>query len=67
MRKELLSSVNRLETKFDNLESGRLTALELRQATVASEFEPIKRLVYGLISTILLGIVSAVLLFLLKK
>lgn len=63
MRKEISTSILRLENKFDNLEAGRLTTLELQHASVKAELEPVKRVVYGLVATVLLAVLGVILRF----
>lgn len=60
-RSEIVAVVTRLETKFDNLEAGRLTTLELQHQRVVSEIEPVKKIVYGLVAAVLVTVVGAIL------
>jgi len=60
-RLELSGHILRLETKFDTLEAGRVSALEKQITEMKAEQEPVKRLVYGLVSVVLLGVVGALL------
>lgn len=61
MRKELSAQIQRVESKFDTLEAGRLTRLERDFSVLSADMQPIKKLIYGLIGTVMLFILSAVL------
>ena len=71
VRIELTSHVLRLEGKFDTLEAGRLSAIEKSSAEDRARFmtaiaelraegKPVKMIVYGMVSLILVAVASAV-------
>jgi len=60
-RIELITHILRLESKFDLLEAGRVTNLETKVVQLQAEHDPIKKLVYGLVSLILIAVVGALL------
>lgn len=65
-REELTASIIRLETKFDALEVGRLSSLEIQFNTIRSEIEPLKKVIYGFIGLLLVTFVGTLLGLILK-
>ena len=57
--KEIKDEVIGLRNDFKSMEEGRLTTLEVKHETLKAEFRPVKKVVYLLIGTILLGVVGA--------
>ena len=63
----LNESVVRLETKFDHMESGRLSAVEVKYGMLTAQIEPIRKVVYGLISLVFIAVIGAILKMILIK
>lgn len=59
-RLELSGHILRLEGKFDTLEAGRVSALEKQVAEVVAQNEPVRKIVYGLVTLILVAVVGAI-------
>ena len=61
MRSEITTHILRLESKFDALEAGRVSALEKEVARITAMVDPVVRVVYGLVGIILVAVMSALL------
>lgn len=58
---ETKENVKTLRALFTSFETERLSKVEIAIVKLASEVEPIKRVVYGLVAMILTGVIGAVL------
>ena len=56
---EIKESMKELRDTFQNFEAGRLTKLEVDFAKLQSSFAPVQRVVYGIISVVLLTVLGA--------
>lgn len=63
----LAVSMEGLERKFENLEAGRLSAIEVKYATISADVGVIKKLVYGTVGIVLSSVVIAILTLVLKS
>ena len=58
--------VTALDKRFSDFELGRLTSLEVNFAEYKAELGPVKKLVYGMVSIILTGVLGAILFLVLR-
>ncbi|MEK6881182.1 MAG: hypothetical protein AABY22_16295 [Nanoarchaeota archaeon] len=66
VRKELSDDIGELRKSFQDFELGRLTNLEKDLEGLKSGFDPVKKIVYGLVGIILTGVIGAILFMVLK-
>ena len=66
MRRELKADIMRVEAKFDTMEAGRLTRLEVEFAEFKAIHTPIKKIVYGLVGFIFISFVGALIVLTLR-
>lgn len=65
-RRELSEHILRLEGKFDLLEAGRVSRLEKELAELKAGYDPVKKIVYGLVGTVLITVLGALLYLVIK-
>lgn len=66
-RVELSTHILRLEGKFDTLEAGRVSSLEKSFAEFRAENEPVRKIVYGLVSFVLISVLGAIVYLVIRK
>ena len=58
---EIMAEIVGLRDDFKTMEEGRLTSLEVKYEGLEARFDPVRRVVYGLVGTILLTVLGWIL------